>query len=89
MQSISGRIVSNLLCAVFHSPLINNAEFSNKAAKKTKKYKSHYKPSKDFNYSIQQLNGVNYEILEPKQKGCDKVVLLLHGGSYKVRLIDM
>lgn len=34
MQSLSGRIVSNLLCAVFHSPLINNAQFSNNAAKK-------------------------------------------------------
>lgn len=89
MQSLSGRIVSNLLCAVFHSPLINNAEFSNNAARKTKEYKSHYKPSKDFNYTIQQLNGLNYEILEPKQKGSDKVVLLLHGGSYKVPLVDM
>ena len=89
MQSLSGRIVSNLLCAVFHSPLINNAEFSNNAAKKTKKYKSHYKPSKDFNYSVRQLSCANYEVLEPKQKGCDKVVLLLHGGSYKVRLVDM
>ena len=89
MQSLRGKVVSALLCAVFHSPLINNAEFSNNAARKTKEYKSHYKPSKDFNYSIQQLNGVNYEILEPKQKGSDKVVLLLHGGSYKVPLVDM
>ena len=89
MQSLSGRLVSNLLCAVFHSPLINNSEFSNNAARKTKKYKSHYKRSKKFNYSIRQLNGVNYEILAPKQKGNDKVVLLLHGGSYKVPLVDM
>lgn len=89
MQSLSGKVVSALLCAVFHSPLINNSEMSNNAGKKTKKYKSHYKPSKEFNYSVCVLNGVNYEILEPKQKGNNKVVLLLHGGSYKVRLIDM
>ena len=89
MQSLSGKIVSNLLCAVFHSPLINNSEFSNNAGKKTKKYKSRYKPSKEFNYTVHNLNGVNYEILEPRQKGSDKVVLLLHGGSYKVRLVDM
>lgn len=89
MQSLSGKIISNLLCAVFHSPLINNSELSNNARKKTRKYKSHYKPSKEFNYSVHRLNGVNYEILEPKQKGNNKVVLLLHGGSYKVRLIDM
>ena len=89
MQSLRGRIISNLLCAVFHSPLINNSEFSNNAGKKTKEYKSHYKPSKEFNYSVYSLNGVNYEILEPKQKRNNKVVLLLHGGSYKVRLLDM
>ena len=89
MQSLSGKIVSALLCAVFHSPLINNSEFSNNAGKKTKKYKSRYKPSKEFNYSVHSLNGVNYEILEPKQKRNNKVVLLLHGGSYKVRLLDM
>ena len=89
MQSLSGKIVSALLCAVFHSPLINNSEFSNNAGKKTKKYKSRYKPSKEFNYSVLSLNGVNYEILEPKQKRNNKVVLLLHGGSYKVRLLDM
>ena len=89
MQSLSGKIVSALLCAVFHSPLINNSEFSNKAGKKTNEYQSHYKPSREFHYSVHQLNGVKYEILEPKQKGNNKVVLLLHGGSYKVRLIDM
>lgn len=89
MQSLSGKIISNLLCAVFHSPLINNSEISNNAGKKTKEYKSHYKPSKEFNYSVYSLNGVNYEILEPKQKRNNKVVLMLHGGSYKVRLLDM
>ena len=31
MQSLSGRVVSALLCAVFHSPLINNSELSNNA----------------------------------------------------------
>lgn len=89
MQSLSGKIVSDLLCAVFHSPLINNSELSNHAGNKTKKYKSHYKPSKEFNYAVHNLNGVNYEILEPKQKGNDKVILMLHGGSYKICLIDM
>lgn len=89
MQSISGKVVTALLCAIFHSPLINKSELSNNAGKKTRKYKSHYKPSKEFNYSVCNLNGVNYEILEPKQKGNRKVILMLHGGSYKVRLIDM
>lgn len=89
MQSLSGRIVSNLLCAVFHSPLINNAQFSNNAARITKKYRSCYRPSTQFDYSVRQLSGVKYEILEPKRKGSSKVVLLLHGGSYKVQLVDV
>lgn len=89
MQSLSGRIVSNLLCAVFHSPLINNAQFSNNAARITKKYRSRYRPSTQFDYSVRQLSGVKYEILEPKRKGSSKVVLLLHGGSYKVQLVDV
>lgn len=89
MQSLSGRIVSNLLCAFFHSSLINNAELSNFAGKKTKEYKSHYKPSKKFDYSVYQSDRVKYEVLEPKIKGSSKTVLLLHGGSYKVPLVDM
>lgn len=89
MQSLSGRIVSSLLCAIFHSSLINNAELSNFAGKKTKEYKSHYKPSKKFNYAVYQSDSVKYEVLEPKIKGSNKVVLLLHGGSYKVPLVDM
>lgn len=89
MQSLSGRIVSNLLCAVFHSPLINNAQFSNNAARITKKYRSRYRSSTQFDYSVRQLSGVKYEILEPKRKGSSKVVLLLHGGSYKVQLVDV
>ncbi len=42
-----------------------------------------------FDNSVRQLSGVKYEILEPKQKGSGKVVLLLHGGSYKVQLVDV
>ena len=38
MQSLSEKIVSSILCAVFHSPLVNNSEFSNNAGKKAKKY---------------------------------------------------
>ena len=71
MQSLSEKIVGSILCAVFHSPLVNNAEFSNSAGKKAKKYKSHYKSSKEFDYTIHRLNGVNYEILEPMQKRDD------------------
>ena len=89
MQSLSARIVSALLCFVFHSPLINNSELSNKAGSRTKDNKSHYKPSKEFNYSVHQLNCVNYEVLEPRHKGNGKVILMLHGGSYKIKLIDM
>jgi acetyl esterase/lipase len=90
MQSLSAKIISALLRGIFHSRFVNNAELSNNAGKKAKPLKSHYKPSKEFNYSIHKLdNNASYELLEPKIKCNDKVVLLLHGGSFKIKLIDL
>ena len=62
---------------------------SNKAGKKTKEAKSNYKPSKDFTFSRHKCNNCYYEILENKNCNTDKVILMLHGGSFKVKLIDM
>lgn len=87
MQSLSGKFVSALLCAVFHSPLINNAEFSNNAGKKTKNETSKYKVPKDFLHSVRPCGKATYEIFEPK-KNSDLTILMFHGGGYKIKLID-
>ncbi len=89
MQSVTSRIFCACLRAVFHSPLIDNSNMSNKAGKKTKEVKSHYNPSKDFTFSRHKCNNCYYEILENRNRKTDKVILMVHGGSFKVKLIDM
>lgn len=88
MQSVISRIFCACLRAVFHSPFMDNAHMSDKAGKKTKDIKSHYKPSKDFTFSRQQCNNCYYETLKNSNCKTDKVILLIHGGSFKVKLID-
>ena len=89
MQSLLSRILCASLSAVFHSPLINNSSFSDNAGKKTKDKKSHYKPSKEFIYSTHVCGETKYEKLIMKNSNSQKVILLIHGGSFKVKLIDM
>lgn len=89
MQSVTSKILCACLRAVFHSPLVDNSNMSNQASKKTKEVKSHYKPSRNFTFSRHKCNNCYYEILENKNKHTDKVILMLHGGSFKVKLIDM
>lgn len=89
MQSVTSRLFCTCLRAVFHSPLVDNSDMSNKAGKKTGKVKSHYKPSKNFTFSRHKCNNCYYEILESKNQQTDKVILMLHGESFKVKLIDM
>ena len=89
MQSITSRIFCACLRVIFHSSLIDNSNMSNKAGKHTKNVKSHYKPSKNFTYSRHKCNNCYYEILKNKNCNSDKVILMLHGGSFKVKLVDM
>lgn len=89
MQSVTSKFLCACLRAVFHSPLINNSNISDKAGKKTKAVKSRYKPSKNFTFSRHKCNNCYFELLENKNKHTDTVILMLHGGSFKVKLIDM
>lgn len=88
VQSVTSRIFCACLRGIFHSPFTDNANMSNKAGKKTKDIKSHYKPSKDFILSRVKCNNCHYEILKNKNCKTDKVILMIHGGSFKVKLID-
>ena len=89
MQSIMSRVLCTCLRGVFHSPFVDNANISNKAGKKTKNVKSHYKPSKDFTFERHKSVNCYYEILKSKKCNTEKVIFMLHGGSFKVKLIDM
>lgn len=88
MQSLTSRFVCAFLRGVFHSPFIDNANIFDKAGKKTSNIKSHYKPSKGFTLSRVKCNNCNYEILKNENCKTDKVFLMIHGGSFKVKLID-
>lgn len=87
-QSVSSRIVSALLRAVFHSRFTDNANVSNQAGKKTAHMCSKYKPPKGFAYVRYNCGNARCEVLTPTENCGDKIILHLHGGSYKVKLID-
>ena len=89
MQSLPSKIVCALLCAALHSPFSDSAKHSDIAGKKAKKITSHYKPSEGFTHSRHALKDTFYETLENKRKSTDTVIFLIHGGSFKVGLVDM
>lgn len=89
MQSILSRIMCAAIRAVFHSPLINNRKMSDSAGKMTKETKSRYKPSAGFVHSRRECGECAYEKLISKSCNTENVVLLIHGGSFKVKLLDI
>lgn len=89
MQSVISRVFCACLRGIFHSPFIDNSNISNKAGKKTKDVKSYYKPSKGFVFKKHNSINCSYEILKNKNCNTEKVILMLHGGSFKVKLVDM
>lgn len=89
MQSVTSRIFCACLRGIFHSSFVDNANISNKAGNKSKDIKSHYKPSKNFTLERCELKNCSYEILKHKDCHTQKVLLMLHGGSFKVKLVDM
>lgn len=88
MQSFSSRILCDVLRAVFHSPLSDSSKLSDNAGKISKNLKSKYKPSKEFFYSKHNCKEAGYEKLVHKEYKTNKVILLIHGGGFKVGLID-
>lgn len=89
MQSVPSRILCACLRGIFHSPLLDSSKFSDFAGDKTKERKSHYKPSRGFVHSRHRCGEACYEKLVSDNCKTDKVILLIHGGSFKVKLIDM
>ena len=71
---------------IFHSPLSDSSKLSDNAAKLTKDKKSKYKPSKNFIYSKHTTDGVKYEKLVNHNCITEKVILMIHGGGFKIEL---
>lgn len=89
MQSVISKAFMGTLRTVFHSPLFDSSTLSDNASKLTKDKKSRYKPSKGFVHSRYGHGGVFYEKTVNSRLEGEKVILLIHGGSFKVGLIDM
>lgn len=88
MQSLTSKILMSTLRLVFHSPLFNSSKLSDNAAKLTKDKKSRYKPSKNFIHSKHICDGVKYEKFINRHCETQKVILMIHGGSFKMELND-
>lgn len=88
MQSLQSKIFMSLLRTVFHSPLSNGSKLSDNASKIARKQKSKYKPCKNFIHSTHAADGVKYEKLINKKFSTEKVILMIHGGSFKIALND-
>lgn len=88
MQSLTSKIFMRLLCLIFHSPLSDSSKLSDNAGKITKNKKSRYKPSKGFSITRHGCKNCFYEKLVNVNCKTDKVILHIHGGGFKVPLID-
>ena len=88
MQSYISKIFMKVLCLVFHSPLSDSSKLSDNAAKLSENKKSNYKPSKNFIYTKHIADGVKYEKLVNRNCKTQKVILMIHGGGFKIELND-
>ena len=73
---------------IFHSPLSDSSKLSDNAAKLTKDKKSKYMPSRNFTHTKHTADGVKYEKLINLNCRTEKVVLMIHGGGFKIELND-
>ncbi len=88
MQSMASKIFMAALRMIFHSPLSDSSKLSDNAAKLTKDKKSRYKPSKNFIYTKHSVEGVKYEKIINGSCNTEKVILMIHGGGFKIELND-
>ncbi len=89
MPSLSSCILRSTLCAVLHSPIFDKINLEDTAGDKSKELKSHYKPSKGFTHYRLEFGTTKYEKLINSNCKTDKVIYLIHGGSFTVGLVDM
>ncbi len=88
MQSLRSKAFMGLLRMIFHSPLSDGSKLTDNVSKVAKDKKSRYKPSKGFVYSKHTCNGVKYEKLINESCQTRKVILMIHGGGFKIELTD-
>ena len=88
MQSLTSKVFMYALRFIFHSPLSDSSKLTDNVAKLTKDRKSKYKPSKNFIHTNHTCDTVKYEKLINCNCKTEKVILMLHGGGFKIELND-
>ena len=88
MASVPARITSALLSAVFHSRFVKNENMSANAGAAVENKVSRYKPPKDYTLTRIPCGECFVESLIPEKSGTDTVIFHIHGGSFKIKLID-
>lgn len=86
-QSLISKLLTAVLCLVFHSRYEKSSTRSTQLAKRSNDKRSYYRP---INCSItrKRFNGFAVETTLPKKIKNDKVVFHIHGGSFKIELTD-
>ncbi len=87
-MSIQAKILSILLSAVFHSRFIKNENMSEDAGRRTKNTVSVYKPPKGYRLVRERCGECAVEGLIPSDVRTDTVIFHIHGGSFKIKLLD-
>ncbi len=88
MQSLSSKAFMGLLRMIFHSPLSDSSKLTDNVSAAAKDKKSRYRPSRNFVHTKNSCDGVKYEKLINKNCRSEKVILMIHGGGFKIELID-
>lgn len=89
-QSFISKMLTGMLCLIFHSHYEKSSTRSSDIAKKVNKNsaRSKYKPK---GYKIANINsgGCSVELTEPEKIRSRKVIFHIHGGSFKMKLNDL
>lgn len=88
MQSLTSKIFMGILRMIFHSPLSDSSKLSDNVSKIAKDKESRYRPSKSFTHTKHTCDTVKYEKIVNRNCETEKIILMIHGGGFKIELND-
>lgn len=89
VASVTAKIMSAVLSAAFHSRFIKNENMSANAGAATENSRSRFRPPRGCTLTRTPCGECFVESLVPENAGTDTVIFHIHGGSFKIKLIDL
>lgn len=89
VASVTAKIMGAVLSAVFHSRFIKNENMSANAGAATENSRSRFRPPRGYTLTRTPCGECFMECLVPENAGTDTVIFHIHGGSFKIKLIDL